>query len=155
MNIQGQFPLGLTGLNFLQSTRLSRVFSNTTVWEPQFFGAKPSIWSNSHVHTWWLETPSLTRWTFVVGCQWHNLNQESWFLTLCIFFLYFSENTNVSVLSQEESLEEEWMGLLGYLSRISICRKKKGKQSHWYFWLGLETWFCRYLKLRGWITWWS
>ncbi|KAM7242322.1 hypothetical protein CapIbe_006793 [Capra ibex] len=35
------------------------------------------------------------------------------------------ENTNVSVLSQEESLEEEWMGLLGYLSRISICRKKK------------------------------
>nr|XP_025148631.1 NACHT, LRR and PYD domains-containing protein 3 isoform X2 [Bubalus bubalis] len=35
------------------------------------------------------------------------------------------ENANVSVLSQEESLEEEWMGLLGYLSRISICRKKK------------------------------
>ncbi|XP_068837299.1 NACHT, LRR and PYD domains-containing protein 3 isoform X2 [Capricornis sumatraensis] len=35
------------------------------------------------------------------------------------------KNTNVSVLSQEESLEEEWMGLLGYLSRISICRKKK------------------------------
>ncbi|KAI4541332.1 hypothetical protein MG293_008474 [Ovis ammon polii] len=35
------------------------------------------------------------------------------------------ENRNVSVLSQEESLEEEWMGLLGYLSRISICRKKK------------------------------
>ncbi|XP_059744296.1 NACHT, LRR and PYD domains-containing protein 3 isoform X3 [Bos taurus] len=35
------------------------------------------------------------------------------------------ENANISVLSQEESLEEEWMGLLGYLSRISICRKKK------------------------------
>ncbi|XP_005623206.1 NACHT, LRR and PYD domains-containing protein 3 isoform X4 [Canis lupus baileyi] len=26
---------------------------------------------------------------------------------------------------REESLEEEWMGLLGYLSRISICKKKK------------------------------
>ncbi|XP_059862709.1 NACHT, LRR and PYD domains-containing protein 3 isoform X3 [Delphinus delphis] len=36
-----------------------------------------------------------------------------------------SDNANVSVISQEESLEEEWMGLLGYLSRISICKKKK------------------------------
>ncbi|XP_029071415.1 NACHT, LRR and PYD domains-containing protein 3 isoform X3 [Monodon monoceros] len=35
------------------------------------------------------------------------------------------DNANVSVISQEESLEEEWMGLLGYLSRISICKKKK------------------------------
>ncbi|XP_057565215.1 NACHT, LRR and PYD domains-containing protein 3 [Hippopotamus amphibius kiboko] len=35
------------------------------------------------------------------------------------------DSVNVSVISQEESLEEEWMGLLGYLSRISICRKKK------------------------------
>ena len=31
MNIQDWFPLGLTGLIFLQSSRLSRVFSNTTV----------------------------------------------------------------------------------------------------------------------------
>ncbi|XP_031209286.1 NACHT, LRR and PYD domains-containing protein 3 isoform X1 [Mastomys coucha] len=30
-----------------------------------------------------------------------------------------------SVVCQEDSLEEEWMGLLGYLSRISICKKKK------------------------------
>ena len=30
MNIQGWFPLGLTGLIFLQSKGLSRVFSNTT-----------------------------------------------------------------------------------------------------------------------------
>ncbi|XP_060002593.1 NACHT, LRR and PYD domains-containing protein 3 isoform X3 [Lagenorhynchus albirostris] len=36
-----------------------------------------------------------------------------------------SDNANVSVISQEESLEEEWMGLLGCLSRISICKKKK------------------------------
>uniref|UniRef100_A0A8D1SQ81 NACHT, LRR and PYD domains-containing protein 3 n=1 Tax=Sus scrofa TaxID=9823 RepID=A0A8D1SQ81_PIG len=35
------------------------------------------------------------------------------------------DNANLSVISQEESLEEEWMGLLGYLSRISICKKKK------------------------------
>ena len=31
MNIQDGFPLGLTGLIFLQSKGLSRVFSNTTV----------------------------------------------------------------------------------------------------------------------------
>ncbi|KAM8765762.1 NACHT, LRR and PYD domains-containing protein 3 isoform 4-T4 [Rhynchonycteris naso] len=35
------------------------------------------------------------------------------------------ENAHVSVVCREESLEEEWMGLLGYLSRISICKKKK------------------------------
>ena len=43
MNIQGWFPLGLTGLISLLSTGLSRVFSNTTVWKHQVFGAKPSL----------------------------------------------------------------------------------------------------------------
>ena len=38
MNIQSWFPLGLTGL-ILQSKRLSRVFSNTTVQKHQFFSA--------------------------------------------------------------------------------------------------------------------
>ena len=39
MNIQGWFPLGLTGWISLQSKGLSRVFSNTTVQKCQFFGA--------------------------------------------------------------------------------------------------------------------
>ena len=43
--------LGWTGLISLQSKRLSRVFSNTTVQKHQFFGAQPSLWSNSHIHT--------------------------------------------------------------------------------------------------------
>ena len=38
MNIQGWFPLGLTGLISLQSKGVSRVFSNTTVQKHQFFG---------------------------------------------------------------------------------------------------------------------
>ena len=38
MNIQGWFPLGLTGLISLLSKRLSRVFSSTTIWKHQFFG---------------------------------------------------------------------------------------------------------------------
>ena len=45
MNIQGLFPLGLTGWISLQSKGLSRVFSNTTFQKHQFFGTQPSLWS--------------------------------------------------------------------------------------------------------------
>ena len=44
------FPLGLTGLIFLQSKGLSRVFSNTTVQKHQFC-TQLSLWSNSHIYT--------------------------------------------------------------------------------------------------------
>ena len=57
MNIEDQFPLGWTGWNSLQSKGLSRVFSNTTLQKFQFFGSQPSLWSNSHIHTWLLEKP--------------------------------------------------------------------------------------------------
>ena len=51
MNIQGWFPLGLTGLIALQSKGLSRVFSNTTVQKHQFFSARPSLWVQlSHLY---------------------------------------------------------------------------------------------------------
>ena len=43
MNIQGWFPLGLTGLISLQSKGLSGVFSNATVQKHQFFGAQLSL----------------------------------------------------------------------------------------------------------------
>ena len=43
MTIQGWFPLGLTGLISLKSKGLSRVFSSTTIWKHQFFGAQPSF----------------------------------------------------------------------------------------------------------------
>ena len=42
MNIQGWVPLGWTGWISLQSKGLSGVFSCTTVWKHQFFGAQPS-----------------------------------------------------------------------------------------------------------------
>ena len=57
MNIQGWFPLGLTGLKSFLSKGPSRVFSNTTVQKHQFFSAQPSLWSNSHIKTWLLEKP--------------------------------------------------------------------------------------------------
>ena len=56
INIQGWFPLGLTGLISLESKGLSKVFS-TTIQKHQFFGTQPSLWSNSHVYTWLLEKP--------------------------------------------------------------------------------------------------
>ena len=42
INIQGWFPLELTGLISLLSKGLSRVFSRTTVWKHQFFSVHPS-----------------------------------------------------------------------------------------------------------------
>ena len=54
MNIQDWFPLGFTGLIFLLSKGLSRVFSSTTVQKHQFFGTLPSLWPNSHNCTWLL-----------------------------------------------------------------------------------------------------
>ena len=43
INILDWFPLGWTGWISLQSKGLSRVFSNTTVQKPQFFGAQLSL----------------------------------------------------------------------------------------------------------------
>ena len=57
MNIQGLYPLGLTGLISLQSKGLSRVFSNITVQKHQFLSAQPSLWSSSHSHTLLWEKP--------------------------------------------------------------------------------------------------
>ena len=54
-NIQNWFLLGLSGLISMLSKRTSRVFSSTTVWKQQFFGAQASLRSNSHVHTGLLE----------------------------------------------------------------------------------------------------
>ena len=56
-NIKNWFPLGLTGLISLHSKGLSRIFSNTTVQKLQIFGTQPSLWSNTHIHTWLLKKP--------------------------------------------------------------------------------------------------
>ena len=56
VNIQGLFPLGLTGSISLQSNELSRVFSQ---FKSINFGSQLSLWSNSHIHTWLQEKPKL------------------------------------------------------------------------------------------------
>ena len=55
VNIQGWFSLGFTGLISLQSEGFPRVFSSTSIWKHQFFGAQPSLRTN--IHTWLLEKP--------------------------------------------------------------------------------------------------
>jgi len=56
VNFQGWFPLGLTSLISLLSKWLSSVFASTTIWKHLVFGTQPSLWSNSHIRTWLLES---------------------------------------------------------------------------------------------------
>ena len=51
MNSQGCFPIRTTGLISMLSKGFSRIFSNSTVRKHKFFGAQPSLWSNSHICT--------------------------------------------------------------------------------------------------------
>ena len=54
MNTEDWFPLALTGLIFLQSKGLSRVFSNTTVQKYQFFSAQLSYCPTlTSIHDYW------------------------------------------------------------------------------------------------------
>ena len=46
------FSIDWLDLLLVQGTR---VFSSTTVWKHQFFSTQPSLWSNSHIHTWLLK----------------------------------------------------------------------------------------------------
>ena len=78
MNIQGWFPLGLTGLISLLSKGLSRVFSNIVVQKHQFFSTQLSLWSNSHIHTWLLKKNiGLTTWILLI-----------FFWALCFIILF-------------------------------------------------------------------
>ena len=54
---------------------LSDVFSSTALWKHQFFGAQPSLWSNSHICTWlmkkpwlWLYGPLSAKWCLCFLC---------------------------------------------------------------------------------------
>ena len=77
MNIQDWFPLGLTPLISLQAKGLSGVFPSITIWKHQFSSSQPSLWFNSHIHTWllekqelWLYRSLLTKWClyFLICC---------------------------------------------------------------------------------------
>ena len=93
--------LELTDLTSLQSRRLSRIFSNTIVWKHQFFSTQPSLWSNSHIHTWLLENHSFQWWGF------SNLNSE---LALSC------DNFSFSTLPRQNVLPQKWAFLWANVS---------------------------------------
>ena len=62
----GLISFRLAGLISLLSKELSRVFSSITAQKHQFLSDQPSLWSNSHIHTWTIgKTIALTIQTFV------------------------------------------------------------------------------------------
>ena len=96
MSIQCWYPLGLTGLISLQSKGLSRVFSSTAVQKHQFFSAQPSLWSNSHMHTWLLEKPQF--WLYSpLSAKW------------CLCFLICCLRFVIAFLPRRKHLLISWM----------------------------------------------
>ena len=84
MNIQGWFPLGLTGLISFQSKGLSRVFSSTIVQKDQFFGVQPSLWFNCHIRIWLLENHSFDN----TGLCWQSDVSTFYYISQVWLFLW-------------------------------------------------------------------
>ena len=168
MNIQGWFPLGLTGLISLQSKGLSRVSFSNTVWKHQFFGTQPSLmvqlshpymttgetialtfhvlkWNApSYEHMWWL---TYFLWGFVCMCL---VTQSC--LTLC----YPSHCGQPGSSVHEFSRQEYWNGLPFSSSRgpsrpgdqapIScVCCMAGGFSNHWTIEDLKAWWFAKHL----------
>ena len=101
MNTQDWPPLGWTDWISFQSKGLSRVFSNTTVQQHQFFSAQLSLWSNYHIHTTTGKTIALTRWTLVGKVMSLLLNMLS---KLVITFLTRSKRLLISWLQSPSAV---------------------------------------------------
>ena len=99
MNIQGWFPLGLTGLISLLSKGFSKVFSSTIVQKHQFFGSQSSLWSNSHIHTRLLEKKIAL--TFVSKVMFMLFNMLSTFI---MAFLPRSKHLLISCLKSPSAV---------------------------------------------------
>ena len=97
MNIQGWFPLRLTGLISLLSKGFSRVFSSTTVWKHQFFSVQPFYHpAFIFVHDYW-KNHSLDR-TYL----WWQSDVFA-FNTLSRFVLAFLPRSNCPLISWPQS----------------------------------------------------
>ena len=107
MNIQNLFPLGLTDLISLQSKRLSKVFSSTTIQRHQLSGTQPSLWSNSHIHTWLLEKSQF--WV-------HGLLSAKLHLCFLMHYLCFSIDRNFYNFPSKEQISFNFMAVVTVLS---------------------------------------
>ena len=124
MNIQGWFCLGLTGLIFLQSRGLSRVFFSTTIQKHWIFGAQPSVWSNCHIHTWKNHS-----FDYMELCH---QSDVSAFNTLCRFVIAFSPRCKCLLISWLQSLSavilepKKIKSVTIYIFSPSICHEVMG-----------------------------
>ena len=109
MNIQGWFPLELTGLISLQSKGLSRVFSSTTIQKHQFFSIQPSLWFNFHICTWLLENHGFDYMHFC-GQSDSKGNEPNQLVTKSCLTLQPHENCQAP-LYMGLSRQEYWSGL--------------------------------------------
>ena len=87
---------------------------NTTVQKHQFSGTQLYLWSNSHIHTWLLETPQL--WL-----------DGHWLAKECLCFLICS--LGLSYLSSKEQVS------FNFKAAVTICSDfgaQENKVSHWF-----------------------
>ena len=111
---QGWSPVGWTGRTSLQSKGLSRVFSNITVQRHQFFSAQLSLWSTSHIHTWFGKTIALTRRTFFGK----------------VMSLLFGMLSRLSQISSKEQASFFYWTLLSLCSRILNEERENKKENN-------------------------
>ena len=81
MNIQGWFPLGLTGLISFQSKGLSRVFSSTTVWKHKLYKYVNYVncFSKCAYHYSYLRLSTTNPWlSCIIPCQLGRLWRMTW-----------------------------------------------------------------------------
>ena len=87
----------------LLSKGLSRVFSRTLVQKHWFFSTQPSLWSNSHIHTWLLENHPFDSIDF--ACQ----SDVSFFNKLSKFVIAFLRRSNRLSISRLQSTSEMFL----------------------------------------------
>ena len=121
MNIQGWFPLGLTGLICLLAKGLSRVLFGTTVQKHQFFGTQLSLWSDSCIQTWLLEKPLKVNPNESSGTTMPTPSRRAW-------MLWGGEDTPwmlLPPLSSHLNRSSELWGCPGV--NTSVCKRAEGK----------------------------
>ena len=99
-NIQGWFPLGLTGF-ILLSKGLARVFSKATVRKHKFFGLQPSL-IPSAIRDYW-KTIALAIW--ILSAMWC-----LWFLIFCLLVIAFIPRSKCLLISWLQSPSEMIFG---------------------------------------------
>ena len=153
----------MTGLISLVSKGLSRVFSNTTVQNHQFFDAQPSLWSHSqiHLHDYWKTQESekslsrvrlfVTPWSVAHQASLSITNSRSLLklmsiksvmpsnhLILChLLLLMTSIFPCIRVFSNESALHMRWPKYWSFSFNISPSNEHPGLSSFRMDWLDL------------------